>query len=275
MNYYKSILICGGDRRQKYMYKKMLDDGYDVSTCCLGEADSVKLDDIGSFDILIFPVPVSTDGITLNAPLVDFTVNIEDILCGIKKGTVVFGGMCEKINYDMIDYYKDESLQMYNAIPTAEGAICTAMENTDFAIYGAKCLVTGYGRIGKVLSKRLCDMGAKVTVSARNPKDLALAEAMGCKAVNLSFLSDVICGNDIIFNTVPKNIITAEILGRVKKEVPIIELASKPYGVDMDAAKAMGRKVIIASGLPGKYAPRSSGLELGEIIIKLLREMEV
>ena len=50
-------------------------------------------------------------------------------------------------------------------------------------INGARCLVTGFGRIGKVLAVMLRGLGADVTVSARKAQDLAWIELFGCRAV--------------------------------------------------------------------------------------------
>ena len=275
MDYCKSILLCGGDKRQKYMYRQMLDEGFNVKTFALGEENSVTVDDINSFDVVVFPVPVSKDGINLYATMIDYEISLDDILHRLSNSQLVLGGMCDKVNFDMIDYYKNEDLQMQNAIPTAEGALRIAMENVDFTLYGSRCLVLGYGRIGKILAKRLGDMGACVSVCARKERDLALSEAMGFFAVPLEYISSYIGNFNIIFNTVPKNIINCEMLGKIEKTVPVIDLASKPYGVDMTAARALGRKVIIASGLPGRFTPESSGKILKDVIKKLLIEMEV
>ena len=275
MYYCKNILICGGDKRQKYMYRQMLADGLNVKSYAIGEENSVSADDIKDFDVIIFPVPVSRDGISLNAPMVDYGINLGDILNRIGKNRIVLGGMCDRIDFDMIDYFKDEKLQMYNAIPTAEGALRIAMENTERTLYGSRCLVLGYGRIGKVLSERLADMGAEVTVCTRNEKDVALAAVMGHKAVKLDYISECLQGSEIIFKTIPKKVVTGDMLGEISKSALIIDLASKPYGIDMTAAEVLGRKVIGASGSPGKLTPESSGASLKAVIMKMLIEMEV
>ena len=147
-----------------------------------------------------------------------------------------------------------------------------AMENTERTLYGSRCLVLGYGRIGKVLSERLADMGAEVTVCTRNEKDVALAAVMGHKAVKLDYISGCLQGSEIIFNTIPKKVVTGDMLGEISKSALIIDLASKPYGIDMTAAEVLGRKVIVASGLPGKFTPESSGAILKDVIMKILIE---
>lgn len=266
MMYYKSILICGGDKRQKYMYEYMRGNGLDVSTFGLFYGDLENLEDIGNFDVIVFPVPVTRDGVYLNSERV---VKLEDIFKFISKTQIVMGGMYDGI----IDYFKCEKVQMKNALPTAEGAIQVAMQNTDITIKGSKCGVFGYGRIGKVLADVLKKLGADVTVFARKEKDLALADVFGYNVENIYFKSNL-SDFDIIFNTVPETVLDSNALGMTKKDVLLIELASKPYGIDLEAAEKLGRKCIVASGLPGKVAPKTAGKILYDVIMDILGGIE-
>lgn len=275
MDYCKSVLICGGDKRQLYIREMLLKDGFDVSSCALGLFDDVSVERIGEFDVVIFPVPVSLDGFCLNAPMLNSKMALDDIFHLLSSTQIVLGGMCGGIGYNMTDYYDTEEVKVKNAVPTAEGAIQIAMENSEATLYKSRCLVIGCGRIGKVLARLLKGMGAKVTVSSRREGERALLEVMGINAIRTESIVDSVGGYDIIFNTVPKTVIGCEALGKIGKSVPIIELASKPYGIDMAAAKAMGRKVIIASGLPGKLSPISAAEILKESIVKRLMETEV
>ena len=80
---------------------------------------------------------------------------------------------------------------------------------------------------------------------------------------------------DIIFNTIPSLILNDEILTKVKKDALIIDLASKPGGIDFDAAKSYGLKVIWALSLPGKIAPVSSGAIIKDTIMNIIKELGV
>ena len=60
---------------------------------------------------------------------------------------------------------------------------------------------------------------------------------------------------DIIINTVPHMVLTKERLNYVKKDCLIIDLASKPGGIDQKIAEGKGIKSIWALTLPGKVAP--------------------
>lgn len=275
MSYYKKILICGGDKRQKYMYEIMKDKGLEVSTFGLGDESVVTLSDLNKFDVIILPVPVSKDGVNLNAPLVNYQVKLEDIFSGIDKSQTVLGGVCDKFGDNLIDYYKSEDFQMKNAVPTAEGALQIAMENTDITINKSHCAVLGFGRIGKIMAAMLKRMGAFVTVCARNPKDIMLAQVFGFDTVNIDEVFFKADNFDIIFNTVPKTVIDVNVLEKIKDSALIIELASKPYGIDMEAAEKLGKNVIVASALPGKVAPRTAGKILCDVIMNILIGLEV
>ena len=274
MDYYKSILICGGDLRQKYLFEDMLKKGFKVSTFALNE-NGVNINDICKFDVLILPVPVSKDGEHLNTPLIKYKIKIEDVLSRTDYTQTILGGVCGGISDNIIDYYKNEDFQMQNAIPTAEGALQIAMENTEITINNSRCGVLGFGRIGKIMARMLKNMGADVTVFARNPKDISLAKALGYNAINIVDISNYIKKFDILFNTVPHRVIDCDALCNLKDNSVIIELASKPYGTDIERAEKLGKKVIVASALPGKVAPITAGKILSDVITDILMGLEV
>ena len=161
-----------------------------------------------------------------------------------------------------------------NAVPTAEGAIEIAIAETPFTIHGSKSLVLGYGKIGKILSKDLYALGAQTYVEARKYADLAMIEGHGYEPLPLDNLKDHIHEFDIIFNTIPSLILDDEILAKVKKDALIIDLASKPGGVDFDAARELGVNTIWALSLPGKVAPISAGQIICDTIYNILSELE-
>ena len=115
-------------------------------------------------------------------------------------------------------------------------------------------------------------MGADVTVTARKYSDLAWSQIYGCHALHTSQLKDSIGNFTLIFNTVPAVILNEEILGNVSPETLVIDLASKPGGVDFDTAGKLGLKVVWALSLPGKTAPISSGEIISSTVLNILKE---
>ena len=118
--------------------------------------------------------------------------------------------------------------------------------------------MTGYGRIAKFLCRLLAAHGARVTVAARRESDRVLAEAERMKAVHICGLGDVLPEADAVFNTVPSRIFDEEALSRIRPGAVYMELASSPYGADIELAKEMGIDVQMEQGLPGRYFPVSA-----------------
>ena len=177
----------------------------------------------------------------------------------------------EKRGLKIDDYLKREEMAIYNAVPTAEGAVQLAMEELPVTINGANCLITGYGRIGRMLSRLLVALGANVTVAARKFSDLAWADSHGCRSVELAKLSQA--GDfDVIFNTVPFPIFNHDVLSKLDKNTLLIDLASRPGGVEFNAAAELQIKTIWALSLPGRVAPKTAGQIIKNTILNMLKE---
>ena len=148
-----------------------------------------------------------------------------------------------------------------------------AMENTDRVIEDMNVLICGYGRIGKILAHKLKLLGASVSVAAR--RDEALCEIImnGLAPVDIRGQGDLIkatANSDVVFNTVPKQIYTKQIIDEIEGAPLYIEIASTPGGIDVQAARAHGIRLIFAPSLPGKYAPASAGNYIFETIKDIL-----
>jgi dipicolinate synthase subunit A len=98
---------------------------------------------------------------------------------------------------------------------------------------------------------------------------------MGCDTVKLCGDSSVVelsCGKEAIFNTVPHWLFNGAVLKEMPQETVLIDLASSPGGVDAEAARRMGRAVIFALSLPGKYAPITDGEIIADTVLSKMRE---
>ena len=173
-----------------------------------------------------------------------------------------------------LDPSRDEAFLRKNARLTAEGAIATAMREKRRALLGSTCLVTGFGRIGQELTARLCAMGAFVIVCARSEAQMRAAHAMGAHPVPLAQVASAAGQADVLFNTVPARVLGAEALARIGRDALLLELASAPYGADIDEAVRMGINLRLESGLPGRYAPNEAGEALFETVQRSLTGAE-
>ena len=288
------IVFIGGDLRQIRVVNQMAKSDMNINVFGFDENIINKFDESvefvknieelnGEYKVINLPLPYTTDGENINAPFFSGLMPINEVITNILPKSYVLAGRCdEKIKtiaeicgITLVDYFQREELMMLNAVPTAEGALQIAMEETPHTLHGARCLVTGGGRISKILSKMLHGIGAKVSVSARKRGDLAQAEAFGYTGIPIWELYNCIDRFDVVFNTVPSLVMDSRLLSKIHKSCLIIDLASKPGGVDFDAAQKLGIKVIWALSLPGKVAPDTAGDIIASTILNILDEMEV
>ncbi|WP_341877238.1 dipicolinate synthase subunit DpsA [Defluviitalea saccharophila] len=283
--------VVGGDLRQIKLSNFLAREGYEVRVFGFNGIDfeknviiSTTLPDVVSnADIVIGPIPCSQENVTLYTKYYEKSILLEDVFKHISKDKVFMAGritpeiqrIANRYDFKVVDLLAREELAVLNAIPTAEGAIQYAMENSEITLHGSHCLVLGFGRCGKVLAHKLKGLDAHLTVEARNPQDLAYIKSYGYQSLHLHDLKDKIGSYDFIFNTIPSLILDREMLKTVKKDCLIIDLASKPGGVDYNAASELGIKAILALSLPGKVAPESAALIIRDTIFNVYSEMGV
>lgn len=272
MNDKPKFLIIGGDCRFSYLDKQLIEKGFESQRIYPGD---YKADDFTDKDIIVLPVPVSRDSININAPLSDELFYFGDFLRLVPSGCIVAGGLftqehkekLENKNVTVFDYYKNDGLTIMNAVPTAEGVIGLLINSLPVTINNLKCAVTGYGRCGSVICRKLKSLGADVTCVARSEKNLTEAVNDGIKTCRINDFKNRCHEFEAIINTVPSLVINSGIIRNLKKECLIIEIASAPFGVDFDSAKSYGINIIKAGSLPGRTAPETAGKIICETIL--------
>lgn len=276
--------VIGGDKRQDYLAQSLARDGQYVYAYGLDPQGNkgvvaVSLDELCQLcNILVFPLPITTDGLTLHAPRAEQVIPLDDAFAQKLQGKRVFGGLLHRLpdrepwkGLHLLDYSVREEFAVQNAVPTAEGAIEIAMRESPDTLNGSRCLITGYGRIGKVLSHMLAGLGACVTVSARKPEDLSWIALAGYGCLHTQSLSED-TAFDFIFNTIPALIFDRKRLAKLPKNCLLIDLASAPGGIDFAAAENLGMTAIQALSLPGKVAPKKAGEIMKNTIYNMIEE---
>ncbi len=287
-----TFAVLGGDARQFSLADMLAKKGaevraYGLPAEKLSNEVSVLSDwreAVAGADAVVLALPASPDGIRVHIPLStgEEIPTLKSVFSELPRGVFLAGGrfspsakaLAEQYGHVPFDYAASEEFQSRNALPTAEGAVSILMERISRTVSGLPVAITGYGRISRALAKLLHAMGAKVTVGARKPMALAEAAGEGYGILRLDGERSLVAlceGQAAVFNTVPHWLFTKEVLKTVKKDMLLIDLASAPGGVDVDAAGALGLCVIWALSLPGKYAPATAGEIIAEC---LLCEME-
>lgn len=281
-----NLWVVGGDMRQAKLAELLAEDGHTVHTWALEEAEEAaapadSLEEIRLADCVILPLPAAGEGGSLNAPLSRLRPSLEDVLDALRPGQVVCAGkagpelqaLAEERKLRLCDYFLREELAVANAVPTAEGAVQLAMEELPVTLHGARVLVLGFGRLGKLTAHRMHALGARVSVAARKWSDLAWAEAYGYTPEHIQHLDGYLCSYDLVVNTVPTQVLDETRLADLKPGCLVVDLASKPGGVDMEAASRLGVRVIWALSLPGKVAPVTAGKIIRDTIYHILNEL--
>ncbi|MDD6683628.1 MAG: NAD(P)-dependent oxidoreductase [Clostridiales bacterium] len=230
------LYIDGDDARSAYLAELSRERGHIVTR-------------EGPWDFVVLSLPRSqiSDELKKQMP------KGQKILCGLisdadKKLSGEKGWLLKPI-------LQDSRYTQENAVFTAEGAIHAAMRQADFALSRARCAVIGYGRIGRALTDMLRGLGAQVTVAARRMESRAAAGPGSIPVDELPLLFPHI---QLLFNTVPAQIIRNEWLEKLPDDALIIELASPPYGLDLSHAREMSLRAWLESGVPGRYCPKSA-----------------
>ena len=268
-----TFFIIGGDFRNFILAQSLAKDGNKVSIYGFEKLkenfdekiDLIKegnLDEIKNSDIIIGPIPFSRDDVTINMTYSDKKISISEIEDLLKNKAVFVGNINDKLkenwkskNIKVIDIMQKEEFVVLNVIPTVEATIEIIMKNNQNKIInGMECLIMGFGRIGKVLAHKLQGLVENCTCLVTNEVEKAWTIAYGYKNVDLNYIKNKpsnLSKYDIIINTIPQ-ILLKEELRNVNKETLLIDLASKPYGIDRDIAKRENLNFIEALGLPRK-----------------------
>ncbi len=272
------MLIIGGDRRMIFAAKK-LSEKYGCAVRGFEGADIAGLPRAGAqerYECAVLPIFAGTEDIV--CPFGNGALGINVLYDVLRPGAAVFAGkvfprlksLCAENGWELYDYLKREELAVMNAVLTAEAAAGIAINATEASVFGAKVLVLGFGRIGKMTARYFSALGADVTAAARKPADLAWIRACGYSPTDISDkerLAEALAAADIILNTVPAPILTGDTASAARPGTLLIELASVPC-TDGDTPF----RVIKAGGLPGKTSPMTAGYIIAEAVENIIDE---
>ena len=284
-------LVLGGDLRNVKLAGMLADDGNRVYSFGQDRSDEI-LDDgriekctslktaMEKAQVIIGPVPFSSNEDFINAPFAHDKIMIDDLMKTNKGKIFISGSIKDDLKkqldekyMEVIDIMKRDDLAILNTIATAEGTIEVAIKNTDKILQGSRVLILGFGRVGKIVANKFSKMSAIVTCAARKVSDLAWIKAYGYNSLNINYMLYDLKEFDIIINTVPQTILRERELKHIDAEALLIDLASSPGGIDGKMAKSMGLNFIWALALPGRIAPSSSAKFIKDTVYTIIEEM--
>lgn len=120
----------------------------------------------------------------------------------------------------------------------------------------------GSGRTSLTIARDLKALGAYVSVTFRKKKDEARLFEMGLHPIHIDLMVEDLHHYDVIVNTVPAMVLDEKALNHVRKDCYIMDVSSKPGGVDFDYAKQLGIQSELAGSLPSIVAPKTAAYYL-------------
>jgi dipicolinate synthase subunit A len=284
------VVLVGGDARQLEVIRRLTEldaavtlvgfDRLDTSFSGVVKADwSPEI--LEQADALLLPAVGTDDDGIITALFTDQELKLTDAhLAAIPRTCQVITGMakpflrklCEKYQLTLVELFERDDVAIYNSIPTAEGALMMAIQNTDITIHGSNCIVLGLGRTGFTMARTLHAVGAHVKVGVRRDDAFARAFEMGFEPFYMPELARQAGNIDLIFNTIPTMIVTAQVIAQLPLRACIIDLASKPGGTDFRFAEKRGIKALLAPGLPGIVAPKTAGRIIANSLTQIILE---
>lgn len=245
------------DKRYHYLEKALKEDGYSIFA--YGEEETYS-------DSQIIYVMALTEEVT------------EEKTVRLKNNSMLF---CNKLSDEAAKLIKQKNITYYNVIDnesyviknaclTAEGALGYLICNTDTSLKDMPVLIIGYGRVGKALAKIFKDNYLSISVATNDPIEYAHAAMYAEKVFTFSDLHKNINGYKAIVNTVPMIILNEEILKNVGNDCFILDLASKPGGLDYAYAVANKLNYLHALSVPAIVSPKTAALILKDAIIERL-----
>jgi dipicolinate synthase subunit A len=280
--------VIGGDARAGWLAALLASDGHTVRSFALEKAalpqrvlpcSSLAASVYGA-DWVVVGLPAEKNG-QLSAPLSVQKIQTEELLTALWPGQTLCGGRISqatalaavRAGLSVCDLMGRRDFTVGNAALTAEGAVGLCIRESPRSLWRGHALVTGWGRVARMLAPRLQALGCETTVAARKAGDRAEAEGLGLKACAYSELPGIAGELDYLVNTVPAPVIGRETLERLRPDALLLELASEP-GFDRTLAEELGLHAVAAPGLPGKSAPCAAAALMRDTIYAVIRERE-
>lgn len=189
----------------------------------------------------------------------------------VANATAALRDRCAALGFRLLEYGRRPDFMAENGAVTAENALRVAMEEGRL-LRGSRALVIGWGNIGKPLALLLRAAGADTAVSARRGAHRAQIAALGLRPARTDALEALLPTRDLVFNTVPAPVLGRAQLELLPPEAAVIDLASAPGGVDLDAARECGRRALPALALPGRMTPRPAAEAILHAVCAALEE---
>ncbi len=266
----KMLLLISNDKRMNYLGEYLQESGVEV-VVYTPQTATFDLALLSQVNYMILPFGgMAEDGKIANTQL----YLTDAVLQALPQDAIIFTpirypkllSLLTQTPRQLEVIFDYDEIAIYNSVPTAEGVIYHMIKNTDTTIHQSSVLVVGSGRTGITIARDLDALGANVSVTYRRAKDEARLFEMGVEPLHIDLMVPALPHYDVIVNTVPVLLFDKQALDQVKQDAYIIDVSSKPGGVDFDYAKKIGINAELAGSLPSYIAPKTAAYYLYRFI---------
>lgn len=242
-------IIKSNDERNYFLSKMIKDAIY-----------SDNVNDFINIDVLIIP-PLGCDSFlyckNTNISLRNIVKNneIKMIISGLNSKQLEDFTVEQGIK--LITYLDKREVINDNARLTAEGLLRIIGSDLKTSLADNHFLILGYGYCAQAVINYLKPYNCKISVFAKDYHD-----KKNIFINNHSVKEDLndLKGYDIIINTIPSVLINEKSFSSIDYDTKLYDIASYPYGFDLDYAKKHNYKVNVIPGIPGLIIPKSAAL---------------
>lgn len=275
-----NALVIGGDDRSFLLYtllkrRGVATDLYGFDKRGLDTVDSLK--NIGTYSYIILPIPYLMEQNNIKAPFCSKKISIDQ--WELHKDQTVFLGavgknsqFLESFQGKLVNFLEDPTYVEKNAALTALITVGLIPIKYGVCPVRRKTLICGYGKIASKMADLLYSQRAQITVAARSELARAQIQGRGYDFLSIYDLESHIGEFDLIINTVPSWVINKRELKKVKGGCLIIDVASKPGGVDWQTAQQLKVLAYLEPGLPGIYTPKEEAENLLQVVLRHMQE---
>lgn len=246
-------LIIGADERMKFLAKELSSN-----------KRTVYYKNTTKWDETINKVVLEFQPTKIVLPIQPLIIEVEELL-GVRHAQIFAGRLNEQWIQHLQDvtptlYLQNELFIWKNAALTAEGLLAHLYMQR-VSVQHKKILITGFGRVAKMLALFLSRLRAKVQIVVRSEAQKTEAIAYGYEGILLDEKNH--SSADLLINTIPTRWFTKDFMAW--GACPIYDVASDPGCLN----NVVLSQYELLPALPGKYFPQAAAKILYETIVEI------
>ena len=224
--------------------------------------------DLSSYqpDVLVLPIQpleIVTDAIGLE--------HFQSIKkCFVGRLSPEWTRFFEASEINMERYLENEQFIWLNAKLTAEGFIAAYYKEEQESIAGKHFVISGFGRVAKLLAAQLKRMDVYPEIVVRSPVQLAEASAMGYDARKLE--PGISCGGATFINTIPAKWLTEDYKPLLSTCKRFYDISSSPgcLAIEQDFKEIFR----LYTSLPGQFLKEDAARLLYTCLTDSIKQLE-